>query len=42
MELPDPDPGAEGIAGLMCFYNERVELSIGGELQPSRQASSSQ
>jgi uncharacterized protein (DUF427 family) len=24
-----PIPEAEGIAGLMCFYNERVELRIG-------------
>ncbi len=29
-----PIPGAEGIAGLMCFYNDRVELTIGGEPQP--------
>lgn len=26
---PTPIPEAEPIAGLMCFYNERVELSIG-------------
>jgi uncharacterized protein (DUF427 family) len=24
-----PIPGAEQIAGLMCFYNERVELTVG-------------
>jgi uncharacterized protein (DUF427 family) len=24
-----PIPSAEGIAGLMCFYNDRVELSVG-------------
>jgi uncharacterized protein (DUF427 family) len=36
-----PIPEAEGIAGLMCFYNERVELSIGGERQADPQASSS-
>jgi uncharacterized protein (DUF427 family) len=23
-----PIPGAEGIAGLMCFYDERVELTV--------------
>ncbi|HVB44918.1 MAG TPA: DUF427 domain-containing protein [Streptosporangiaceae bacterium] len=25
-----PIPSAEGIAGLMCFYSERVELTIDG------------
>lgn len=30
-----PIPGAAGIAGLMCFYNERVELTIDGERQPA-------
>lgn len=25
----DPIPGAEGIAGLMCFYDERVDLRVG-------------
>jgi uncharacterized protein (DUF427 family) len=25
----DPIPGAEGIAGLVCFYPERVELNVG-------------
>lgn len=29
-----PIPGAEGITGLMCFYNERVDLTIDGERQP--------
>jgi uncharacterized protein (DUF427 family) len=29
-----PIPGAEGIAGLMCFYNERVDLTVDGERQP--------
>lgn len=24
----DPIPGAEGIAGLLCFYNERVDLTV--------------
>jgi uncharacterized protein (DUF427 family) len=33
-----PIPGAEGIAGLMCFYPERVELTVGGE--PARAAES--
>jgi len=33
-----PIPGAEGIAGLMCFYPERVELTVSGERQPSSQA----
>lgn len=26
-----PIPGAEGIAGLMSFYGERVQLTVGGE-----------
>lgn len=29
-----PIPGAEQIAGLLCFYNERVELTVGEEHQP--------
>jgi uncharacterized protein (DUF427 family) len=29
-----PIPKAEQIAGLMCFYNERVELTIGDEHPP--------
>jgi uncharacterized protein (DUF427 family) len=29
---------AAGIAGLMCFYNERVELSIGDVRSAGRQA----
>ncbi len=36
-----PVAQAEGIAGLMSFYNERVELTIGGERQAGRQPSSS-
>jgi uncharacterized protein (DUF427 family) len=32
-----PIPGAGGISGLMCFYPERVELTVSGE-QPSSQA----
>lgn len=30
-----PIPEAEAIAGLMCFYNERVELTIDGERHAS-------
>jgi uncharacterized protein (DUF427 family) len=26
-----PIPAAAGVAGLLCFYNERVDLSIDGE-----------
>ena len=41
-----PIPGAEGIAGLMAFYDERVEVTVDGEraqgtpgpLPPSHQA----
>jgi uncharacterized protein (DUF427 family) len=29
-----PIPEAAGIAGLMCFYNDRVELAVDGVLQP--------
>jgi uncharacterized protein (DUF427 family) len=29
-----PIPAAEPIAGLMCFYNERVELTVSDEHQP--------
>lgn len=25
---PDPIPEAETIAGMMCFYNERVEIDV--------------
>jgi uncharacterized protein (DUF427 family) len=25
-----PIPAAEGITGLLCFYNDRVELNVGG------------
>lgn len=28
-----PIPEAEGITGLLCFYNERVDLSVDGESQ---------
>jgi uncharacterized protein (DUF427 family) len=37
-----PIPGADGIAGLMCFYPERVELTISGERRPSSQAAARQ
>jgi uncharacterized protein (DUF427 family) len=29
-----PIPEAEGVTGLMCFYNERVGLTVDGEPQP--------
>ena len=29
-----PIEGAEGIAGLLCFYNEKVDLEVDGELLP--------
>ncbi len=35
-----PIPGAEQIAGLMCFYNERVELTVSDERQPGRRTAS--
>jgi uncharacterized protein (DUF427 family) len=31
---PDPLAGMERIRGLVCFFNERVELTVDGELQP--------
>jgi uncharacterized protein (DUF427 family) len=31
-----PIPQAEGITGLMCFYAERVELTVDGEREPAR------
>jgi uncharacterized protein (DUF427 family) len=36
-----PIPQAEGIAGLVCFYDEKVELTINGERQPSGATSTS-
>jgi uncharacterized protein (DUF427 family) len=30
-----PIPQAEGVAGLLCFYNERVDLAVDGERQPT-------
>jgi uncharacterized protein (DUF427 family) len=29
-----PIPQAEGVAGLLCFFNERVDLTIDGTRQP--------
>ena len=34
---PTPIPEAAGIAGLLCFYNDRVELSIDDAGQPDPQ-----
>ena len=31
---PDPIPECPGVRGLMCFFNEKVDLTIDGELQP--------
>ncbi len=28
---PDPIPGAEKIAGLVCFYNEKVDIEVDGK-----------
>jgi uncharacterized protein (DUF427 family) len=36
-----PIPQAEGIAGLMCFYSERVELTVDGSRVPGPHASPS-
>jgi uncharacterized protein (DUF427 family) len=36
-----PIPDAEPIAGLMCFYNHRVELTIDGQPRPGPKAHSS-
>ena len=33
---PDPAPEAAGIAGLLAFYPELLELHVGGEAVPSR------
>jgi uncharacterized protein (DUF427 family) len=35
-----PIPDAAGIAGLMCFYNERVELKVSNARPAGQQASS--
>jgi uncharacterized protein (DUF427 family) len=29
-----PIPDADGITGLMCFFNERVDVVVDGEKQP--------
>jgi uncharacterized protein (DUF427 family) len=29
-----PIPAAEGVAGLFCFYNERVDLIVDGDPEP--------
>jgi uncharacterized protein (DUF427 family) len=34
-----PIPGAQGIAGLMCFYPEQVELTVTGDLAGATEAS---
>ncbi|MFN2556123.1 MAG: DUF427 domain-containing protein [Nitriliruptorales bacterium] len=31
---PSPNPAVTAIAGLLCFYNERVDLKVDGEPQP--------
>lgn len=33
MDLPDPLPESQKIAGLVSFYNEKVDLYVDGELQ---------
>jgi hypothetical protein len=30
---PDPIPDASRIEGLLCFFNEKVDLELDGELQ---------
>lgn len=30
---PEPIPEAEQIGGLLCFYNEKVDLEVDGELE---------
>jgi uncharacterized protein (DUF427 family) len=30
-----PIPQSQGIAGLMCFYPDRVDLTIDGERRPT-------
>ena len=35
-----PIPAAEQIAGLMCFYNDRVELTVSDEHQPDPRTAS--
>lgn len=31
---PNPIPQSEDIAGLLCFYDEKVDVYLDGELQP--------
>lgn len=31
----DPIPRAEAIAGLVCFYDDRVDITVGGSATPS-------
>ena len=31
---PTPLPESQKVAGLACFYNEKVDLYVDGELQP--------
>ncbi len=31
---PDPIPENQKIKDLLCFFNERVDLSVDGELEP--------
>jgi uncharacterized protein (DUF427 family) len=35
-----PIPGVEEIAGLLCFYSERVELTLGEQRQPGSEKAS--
>jgi uncharacterized protein (DUF427 family) len=34
---PEPIPECPKIKGLLCFYNEKVDLYVDGELQPRPQ-----
>ena len=34
---PEPLPEAAKISGLLCFFNERVDLEVDGEKQPRPQ-----
>ena len=36
-----PIPGAEAITGLLCFYNERVELTVDGAAHAGKSARAS-
>ena len=37
----EPIPDAAGIRGLLCFYNERVDLTVGSARQSDTQAAAS-